>query len=198
MEDEITYRVLAYEDACGLWLKIPGLNLQCCACDLDSGLEVLDEGLEQRRRAARKEGRDLREALDRNVEWVEKEEFGLTEQEIRERLYLEELAEESAGEDEEPSAPVVVVNISCEFLTNIWMAEIPGVIRGVIRAETARKLMHRIKITVDRRFGYSKRAERQGKERPYALWLYQLIYPMFLAAEGEEAGSNQEWCLSFR
>ena len=78
MGQEITYQVLAYEDHCGLWLKIPALDLQCCTEDLAFGLDVLDEALEMRRFAARKEGHELRESLDRNVRSVDKDEYGFT------------------------------------------------------------------------------------------------------------------------
>ena len=42
----------------------------------------------------------MRESLDRNVRSVDKDEYGLTQQEINEERYLEELAEEYA--DQEP------------------------------------------------------------------------------------------------
>ena len=42
-EEIITYQVLAFEDHCGLWLKIPAIDVQCLTGDLAVGLDVLDE-----------------------------------------------------------------------------------------------------------------------------------------------------------
>lgn len=98
MGQELRYKVFAYEDECGIWLKIPDIGLMCCTEDVDIGLDILDEGLAARRWAARQRGDDLVEFLDRTVRWVEKEEFGPTQQEIDQEQYEQEMREEAESE----------------------------------------------------------------------------------------------------
>ena len=97
MGKEVRYTVLAYEDRCGIWLKIPEIDAMCCTDELDGGLDALNEELAARRWAANQQGEDLLELLDRTVRWVAKEEFGPTQVDIERERYERELLEEEGG-----------------------------------------------------------------------------------------------------
>ena len=78
-ESPLKYTVLAHEDECGLWLKIPEFQLQLLADDIDAGLGILEEHFDLVLEGL---GRDPARPRIRTVRRVEKAEYGPTEVEL--------------------------------------------------------------------------------------------------------------------
>lgn len=100
MEEEFRYTVLAYEDECGLWLKISETGFQCCTEDLEIGLDILEEGLDYRLDFARKRGEEIPQRRARTVRRVGKDEYGPTQVDIERERYEQELRDEEEAESE--------------------------------------------------------------------------------------------------
>src|SRR4051812_31322351 len=96
MSEELSLTVLVYADECGLWLKIPEADLQCCTDDFDAGLALLEEGLDVRLDQARKRGEEVPARVIRRIRRVGKEEYGPTEVDIERERNSRELG----GEEE--------------------------------------------------------------------------------------------------
>jgi hypothetical protein len=91
MSKELSLTVLVYEDECGLWLKIPQADLQCCTDEFDAGLAFLEEELDVKLDQARKWGEEVPERRVWTVRRVGKEEYGPTEVDIQRERYEQEL-----------------------------------------------------------------------------------------------------------
>lgn len=84
------YTVLVYEDECGLWLKIPEYDVQVCADDFDSGMDLLEEHLDIELLRSKARGETVLGRLARTVKRVGKDEYGPTEADLAREAWEEE------------------------------------------------------------------------------------------------------------